>query len=67
MKVIREFMSSEKSGDEMIDGKRRAVIRVKPLPWKSSRIGLSLKRLDHKIEKGNRSNKLYPMLLAIDL
>ena len=40
MKVmIREFMSSEESGDEMIDGKRRAVVKVKSLPWKSSCIG----------------------------
>ena len=32
MKVmIQEFMSSEESRDEMIDGKRRAVIKVKPL------------------------------------
>ena len=34
--MIREFMSSEESGDEMIDGKRRAVIKVKPLPWRSA-------------------------------
>ena len=52
MKVmIREFMSSEESGDEMIEGKRRAVIKVKPLPWRSSRICRIFKRLDHKIEK----------------
>ena len=36
MKVImREFMLSEESGDEMIDDKRRAVIKVKPLPLRS--------------------------------
>ena len=52
MKVlIREFMSSEESGDEMIDGKRRAVIKVKPLSWWFSRIRRIFKRLDHKIEK----------------
>ena len=35
MKVmIQEFMSSEESGDEIIDGKRRAVIKVKPLSWR---------------------------------
>ena len=51
MKVmIREFMSSEESGDEMMDGKR-AVIKVKPLPWRSSHIGRIFKWLDHKIEK----------------
>ena len=52
MKVmIQEFMSSEESGDEIIDGKRRAVIKVKPLSWRFSRIGRIFKRLDHKIEK----------------
>ena len=33
--MIRKFMSSEESGDEMIDGKRRAVIKVKTLPLRS--------------------------------
>ena len=44
-------MSSEENRDGMIDGKRRAVIKVKPLPWRSSRIGRMFKWLDHKIEK----------------
>ena len=35
----------------MIDGKRRAVIKVKPLSWRFSRIGRIFKRLHHKIEK----------------
>ena len=61
MKVMIQEFSSEESGNEMIDGKRRAMIKVKPLPWRSSHIGRIFKRLDHKIEKGNRSNKLYPM------
>ena len=51
MKVmIREFMPSEESGNEMIDGKRRAVIKVKALPWRSSRIGRIFKRLKLRME-----------------
>ena len=64
MKVmIREFMSSEESGDEMIDGKRRAVIKVKPLSWRFSRIGRIFKRLDHQIEK--RKSKQQTVLHVI--
>ena len=44
-------MLSEESGDEMTDGKKRAVIKFKPLPWRSSHINRIFKRLDHKIEK----------------
>ena len=65
MKVmIREFMSSEESGDEMIDGKRRAVIKVKPLPWRSSRIGRIFKRLDHKIEKRKSKQQTVPHVIG---
>ena len=40
MKVMmREFMSSEENGDEMIVRKRLAVIKVKLLPWRFSCIG----------------------------
>ena len=52
MKVMmREFMSSEENVDEMIVRKRRAVIKVKPLPLRFNRIGRIFKRLDHNTEK----------------
>ena len=64
MKVmIQEYMSSEESGDEIIDGKRRAVIKVKPLSWRFSRIGRIFKWLDHKIEK--RKSKQQTVLHVI--
>ena len=56
-------MLSEESGDEMIDGKRRAVIKVKPLSWRFSRIGWIFKQLDHKIEK--RKSKQQTVLHVI--
>ena len=65
MKVmIREFMSSEESGDEMINGKRKAVIKVKPLPWRSSRIGQIFKRLDHKIAKRKSKQQTVPDVIG---
>ena len=64
MKVtIQGFMSSEENGDEMIDGKRRAVIKVKSLSWRFSRIGWNFKRLYHKIEK--RKSKQQTVLHVI--
>ena len=30
----KDFMSSEESGEEIVDGEKRAVIQVKPLPYK---------------------------------
>ena len=47
----------------MIDGKRRAVIKVKPLSWRFSRIGRIFKRLHHKIEK--RKSKQQTVLHVI--
>ena len=49
--MIGEFLSIEESGDEMIDGKKRAVIKLETFPWRFSRIGRIFKQLDHKIEK----------------
>lgn len=49
--MIRDFMSSEESGEEMVDGERRAVIKVKPLPWRASRVDRIFKQLDSKGEK----------------
>ena len=49
--MIRDFMSSEESGEEMVDGERRAVIKVKPQPWRASRVDRMFKQLDSKGEK----------------
>ena len=37
--VIKEFMSSEESGNEIIgDGEQRQVIKIKTLPWRAPKV-----------------------------
>lgn len=45
-------MSSEDSGSETLeDGSKRAVLYVRPLPWRSSMATTGLHRLDEKVKK----------------
>ena len=46
--MIKEFMSSEESGEDDEEGEKKSVIKVKPLPWRSSRIDRFFKQLDKK-------------------
>ena len=48
--MLAAFMSSEESGEEFIEGEtdKRAVLLVKPLPWRSPRLERILKQLDRK-------------------
>lgn len=49
--MVRDFMSSEESGEEMVDGERRAIIKVKPLLWRVSRVDRIFKQIDSKGDK----------------
>ena len=45
------FMSSEESGEEERDGEKRAVIKVKVLPWRAPKVDRFFKTLDQKASK----------------
>ena len=36
--LAREFVSSEESGEGVVDGEKRSVLLVKPLPWRASKL-----------------------------
>lgn len=46
--MVKEFVSSEESGEEIVDGERRAVFLVKPLPWRARRLDRIFQQLDRK-------------------
>ena len=55
--VVKEFISSEESGDEDIgNGEKRQVMLVKPLPWRSAKVDRFFNQLDHKAQK-NKSKQ----------
>ena len=54
--MLKEFMSSEESGEEVIDGERRPILLVKPLPWRAGKVNRIFKQLDHKACK-NKSKQ----------
>ena len=43
-----KFMSSEESGEELIDGKTNPILYVKPLPWRKACVTKFLKIMDEK-------------------
>ena len=50
--LTRDFMSKEGCGSETLeDGSRRAVLYVRPLPWRSTQVTVGLHRLDGKVKK----------------
>ena len=50
--VIKEFMSSEESGEEEIaNGEKRQVLKIKPLRWRAAKVDRFFKQLDHKASK----------------
>ena len=49
--MVKEFMSSEESGEDEQQGERKPVVIVKPLPWRASRIDRFFKQLDKKAYK----------------
>ena len=49
--MVKEFISSEESGEEVVDGERRAILLVKPLSWRASRVERIFKQLDRKADK----------------
>ena len=54
--MVKDFMSTEESGEDEQDGERKPVIIVKPLPWRARRIDRFFKQLDQKACK-NRSRQ----------
>lgn len=47
--VIKEFMSSEESGEEEIgNGEKRQVLQIKPLRWRAPKVDRFFKQLDNK-------------------
>ena len=42
------FISSEESGEELIDGKTNQVLYIKPLPWRKACVTKFLKIMDEK-------------------
>ena len=49
--LTRDFISSEESDVEDIDGTRQHVIVVKPLPWRGEKANRVLRKLDNKAKK----------------
>ena len=55
--VVKEFISSEESGEEDLEnGGKRQVLLVKPLPWRSAKVSRFFGQLDHKAQK-NKSKQ----------
>ena len=68
MKVmLTSFMSSEESGEESIDGEveKRPVMIIKPLLWRSKKLGRILKQLDRKSERKKSKQSRQQTLLRI--
>lgn len=50
--MIKAFISSEESGEETTETReKRAVLMIKPLPWRASRVDRFFKQLDRKGSK----------------
>lgn len=55
--VVKEFISSEESGEEDLEnGWKQQVLLVKPLPWRSAKVSRFFSQLDHKAQK-NKSKQ----------
>lgn len=54
--LIKDFISSEESGEESVDGEERQVIYVKTLPWRAPRVDRFFKKLDNKAAR-NKSRQ----------
>ena len=56
-------MSNEDSGSETLeDGSKRAVLYVRPLPWRSSMATTGLHQLDEKVKKQKTKHASHQML-----
>ena len=49
--MVKDFMSSEESGEDEQEGERKPVIVIKPLPWRAGRLERFFKQLDKKASK----------------
>ena len=62
--LIKEFMSSEESGEEDIgNGERQQVIRIKPLHWRAPKVNRFIKQLDHnacKVKSRQSKQQILP-------
>jgi hypothetical protein len=66
--MLTAFMSSEESGEESVEGRNdeRAVLLVKPLPWRSPRLTRILKQLDRKASRKKSKQSLQQSLPRVD-
>ena len=69
MKIMsKEFMSSEESGEEMLEsGQKQSVLLVKSLKWRAPKVDRFFKQIDKKatkIKASNLSNNLYLELVV---
>ncbi len=55
--LVKSFISSEDSALEGSDGVQKTVLKVKPLPWRSSRVVKFYKKLDNKAASGKKSRQ----------
>ena len=56
-------MSSEESGQEDLgDNRQHSVFRVKPLPWRHSKVSKFLRQMDSKAEKHKSQRSMERML-----
>ena len=63
--VVREFISSEESGEEDIgNGEKRQVLLVKPLPWRSAKVDRFFNQLDHKAPKNKSKQQTLPRVIG---
>lgn len=61
--IVKEFISSEESGEEEIDEEKRQVLMIKPLRWRAPKIDRFFKQLDRKaLKKKSKQSKQQTML-----
>ena len=49
--LVSSFISSEESGEEVIDGKTCQYLYVKSLPWREAKVNRFMRQMDEKVKK----------------
>lgn len=55
--LSKGFISSEESGTEIIERNEQTILNIKPLLWRSAKVGRFFKKLDDKAAKTKKSRK----------
>ena len=50
--LVSSFISSEESGEEVIDGETCQYLFVKSLPWRETKVNRFMSQMDEKLKKG---------------